>query len=66
MGKPIKMTCLVINCSITNLEKPCYTLDEKNALNEPCFNAMALLKPPIALPVDSLKLDGINPNPTMS
>ena len=37
----------------------------RDALNEPRFNAMVLPKPPIVLPVDSLKLDGINPNLTM-
>jgi len=33
-----------------------------DALNQPRFNAMALLKLPIVSPVDSLKLDGIDPN----
>lgn len=35
------------------------------SLNVPRFNAMALPKPPIVSPVESLKLDGINPNPTI-
>ena len=33
--------------------------------NVPRFNAMALPKPPIVSPVESLTLDAINPNPTI-
>ena len=33
--------------------------------NVPCFNAMALPKPPIVSLVEFLALDGIDPNPTI-
>jgi hypothetical protein len=33
--------------------------------NIPRFNAMTLPQPPIVSPVESLALDGIDPNPTI-